>query len=112
MNNKNYNMKKKDIFVIFINLLVLSLVVYIYYTVNNLKTILSNKSKLCVLTTSPNVIFKDNIDDINFDDSKMTNENVRIRRTTPTDSIKCNSIFLHFMFIKIVFNGIVFYFFF
>lgn len=94
MNNKNYNMKKKDVFVIFINLLVLTLVVYTYYTVNNLNTVLSKTSELCVLKTSSNVIFKDNVDD-----SKMTNENVRIRRTRSTNVLKCNFIYFKILFL-------------
>jgi len=94
MHNKNYNMKKKNIFVISINLLVLFLVVYIYYTVNNLQNVLLNKSELCVLKPSSNVIFKDNIEQINFDDSKMANQNIHIRRTRSTNFMKCNFIFL------------------
>lgn len=87
-------MKKKDVFVIFINLLVLTLVVYTYYTVNNLNTVLSKTSELCVLKTSSNVIFKDNVDD-----SKMTNENVRIRRTRSTNVVKCNFIYFKILFL-------------
>lgn len=81
MNNRNYNMmNKKDILVIFINLLVLSSVVYIYYIVEPIITMLSNKS-----------LPKSNTDAVYFDGLEI-NTNLHIRHTRSISSIKCNYI--------------------
>ena len=91
MNNNNYCLKKKDIIVIFVNLLVLSLVIYIYHVVDDLKTMLSNE-RLCILKTSSKTdLNKGDIDDIYFDFSK--GKNLNIRHTRSTKSTKCNFIF-------------------
>lgn len=91
-NNNNYCLKKKDIIAIFINLLVLSLVIYIYHAVDNFKTMLLNE-RLCILKTSSNTDLNEgDIDETYFDFSKMKNFN--IRHTRSTKSTKCNSIYL------------------
>lgn len=76
MNNRNYNvMNKKDILVIFTNLLVLSSVIYIYYIVEPIMTVISNK----------------NLSKFYFDGSKI-NQNLHIRHTRSINSLKCNCI--------------------
>lgn len=88
--NKN-NMEKKDIFVIIVNLLVLFIVMYLYYIVENLKIILSTES-LCVLKTTPKTdLVKENINELNFD-STTTNNNVFVRHTRSTQSVKCKFV--------------------
>lgn len=83
MDNTKY-MKKKDVTVIFVNLLVLSIVVYIYYIVVNLKTILSNEN-LCALKTFSKI----NSDDYDINNSKMAHQYYNIRHTRSTNSVKC-----------------------
>lgn len=84
MNNTKY-MKKKDVTVIFVNLLVLSIVVYIYYIVVNLKTILLNEN-VCVLKT----FSKTDSDNYDINDSKMVYQNSNIRHIRSTNPVKCN----------------------
>lgn len=87
MNNKNY-WKKKDIIVIFINFMVLFLVLYIYYVVDELRTLLL-KEKLCVLKSSPmNSLTDDNLDEIYLDKFKSTNQ-LKSRYTRSIDSVQC-----------------------
>lgn len=95
-NIKNNSLKKKDLIVMFINLLVLLLVIYIYLIVAHLKTKLSNESNLCLLETSSNIGQpKSGKNDIYVDESKMMNHDVKyIRYTRSLDSKKCNFIFL------------------
>lgn len=95
-NIKNNSLKKKDIIVIFVNLLMLSLVIYVYFTVVHLKTKLSNESNLCLLETSSNIgQLKSSKNDIYVDESKTMNHDVKyIRYTRSLDSRKCNFIFL------------------
>jgi hypothetical protein len=89
MNNKNY-WKKKDIIVIFINFTVLFLVVYIYYVVDELRTLFS-KEKLCVLKpSSMRTLTDDNIDELYFDKFKSANQYVKSRHTRSSDSVKCD----------------------
>jgi len=91
MNSNNYYLKRKDITVIFVNLLVLSLVIYIYHVVDDLKTMLSNE-RLCILKTSSKTDLTDgDINEIYFDLSKM--KNINIRHTRSTKSTKCNFIY-------------------
>lgn len=91
MNNNNYYLKRKDIIVIFVNLLVLSLVIYIYHVVDDLKTMLSNE-RLCILKTSSKTDLTDgDINETYFDFTKM--KNLNIRHTRSAKSTKCNFIF-------------------
>lgn len=86
---------KKDIIVIFVNLLVLSIVIYAYYIVEHLNTILSNDGSLNLQKTSSSVSPSKNGKGVMFiDDPNTTNQNVNIRRIRSTDSVKCNFIFL------------------
>lgn len=81
MHIRNYiMMNKKDILVVFINLLVLSSIVYIYYIVEPIITMLSNKS----LSTS-------NTDAVYFEGSEI-NKNLHIRQSRSISSIKCNCL--------------------
>lgn len=93
---KNNSLKKKDIIVMFINLLVLLLVIYVYFIVAHLKTKFSNESNLCLLESSSNIDQpKSGKNDIYVDESKMINRDVKyIRYTRSLDSKKCNFIFL------------------
>lgn len=104
MNSNNYYLKKKDIIVIFVNLLVLSLVVYIYHVVHDLKVMLSNE-RLCILKISSETNLTDgDTDNIYFDFSKMNN--LKIRHTRSTKFTKCNFIFV-FINMVIVFIFII-----
>lgn len=93
MNNTNY-LKKKDVTVIIVNLLVLSIVVYIYYIVVNLKTLLSNEN-VCILKTCSKTEPTDYINDLYSNDSKMASQNSNIRHIRSTNSIKCNFMILY-----------------
>ncbi|XP_025421634.1 uncharacterized protein LOC112691561 isoform X2 [Sipha flava] len=96
MNNKNY-WKKKDIIVIFINFTVLFLVVYIYYVVDELRTLFS-KEKLCVLKpSSMRTLTDDNIDELYFDKFKSANQYVKSRHTRSSDSVKFQHSSLFFL---------------
>lgn len=87
MNNKSY-WKKKDIIVIFVNFTVLFLVVYIYYVVEDLRTLFS-KEKLCVLKqSSTRTLTDDNVDELYFDKFKSTNQYVKSRHARSSDSVK------------------------
>lgn len=100
---ENNNLKKKEIIVIFVNLLVLTLVVYIYYIVKNIQSILSNKNSLCVLKPSTKIDIANGkyIDEIFTEYSKLTNQNGNIRHTRSANSIKCNSILIYTFYIII-----------
>lgn len=90
--NKNNSLKKKDMIVIFVNLLVLFLVLYVFYIVENLKIVFSNES-LCVLRTSSKTdITEDYTNEINLSGYKMANQNPKIRHIRSTNSVKCNYI--------------------
>jgi len=94
MNNNSYYLKKKDIIVIFVNLLVLSLVLYIYHIVHDLKAMLSNE-RLCILKTSSETnLNEDDTDNIYFDFSKK--DNLKIRHTRSTEFTKCNFIYFFY----------------
>lgn len=83
----------------FVNLLVLTIVIYIYYIVENVKTVLSSGSSLCVLKTTSDIhLTKSNLEEVYFDSSEMKSHNVQIRQKRSSDSIKCNSIFMYFFF--------------
>ncbi|XP_008182633.2 uncharacterized protein LOC100570333 isoform X2 [Acyrthosiphon pisum] len=93
MNNNSYYLKRKDITVIFVNLLVLSLVIYIYHVVDDLKTMLSNE-RLCILKTSSKTDLTDgDINEIYFDFSKMKNLNIRHTRSTKSTKFQNMCLF-------------------
>lgn len=101
MNDKSndFCLKKKDLIVIFVNLSVLTFVMYIYYIVENLKTVLSNEN-LCIshnsmTTHSKSDLTKVNIDATHFLQSKITDQHLNVRHTRSTNSVKCNSILTH-----------------
>lgn len=101
MNNNNDYLKKKDIIVIFVNLLVLSLVLCIYHVVDDLKTMLSNE-RLCILTTSSKTdLTESDTNEIYFDFSKLKNLNTR--HTRSTKSTKCNFIFFTNIVVVLIF---------
>lgn len=87
--NINNCLKKKDIIVIFVNLMVLLIVLYMYYIVQNLKTIILN-------THVPKESTKTDISEgytNDFDNFKITNNNVNIRHTrsiNQSNNLKCN----------------------
>lgn len=90
--NKNNSLKKKDMIVILVNLLVLFLVIYIFYIVENLKIVFSNES-LCVLKTSSKTdLTEDYTDEINLSSFKIASHNPKIRHVRSTNSVKCNFI--------------------
>lgn len=93
--NKNYLMKK-DVVVIFINLMVLSIVVYAYYIVEHLKTILSDDVNLNPPKMSSSISQSKYAKSGHFtDDPNRTNQNVNVRRIRSADTVKCN--FIYFM---------------
>lgn len=107
MNTKNY-FKKKDIIVMFVNLLVLTIVIYIYYIVENVKTILSSGSSLCALKSTSDVhLTKGSLEEVYFDSSEMKGHKVQIRQIRSTDSIKCNLIFIFIFFNMITYFLII-----
>lgn len=88
-NIKNY-WKKKDVIVIFVNFTVLFLVVYIYYVVDELRTVFL-REKLCVLQpSSMSTSTDDRLDDVYLEKFKSTNQYVKSRHTRSSDSAKCN----------------------
>lgn len=90
--NKNY-FKKKDVIVMFVNLLMLFIVAaYIYFNIaETLKTILLDKNSLCEPKTSLK-IDRPYSDKRYFDYDKTTNQNTNTRRTRSTNSVKCNFV--------------------
>ncbi|CAI6345220.1 unnamed protein product [Macrosiphum euphorbiae] len=93
MNNNNYYLKRKDIIVIFVNLLVLSLVIYIYHVVDDLKTMLSNE-RLCILKTSSKTDLTDgDINETYFDFTKMKNLNIRHTRSAKSTKFQNMCLF-------------------
>lgn len=102
MNDKcnHFCLKKKDLIVIFVNLSVLTFVIYIYYIVENLKAMLSNEN-LCTnhdsLTTHPKVdLTKFNMDATHFPQYKMIDQHSNVRHIRSINSVKCNSILTQF----------------
>lgn len=94
--SNDFCLKKKDLIVIFVNLSVLTFVMYIYYTVENLKTVFSNNGNLCINHDSLTTHSKSdltNLDATHLHQSKMTDQRF-VRHTRSTNSVKCNSIIL------------------
>lgn len=94
--SKTY-MKKKDIFVIAVNILVLILVVYIYYVIEQLKKTLLSES-VCILKPSSNIDLNSESIAV-FDDSMLTSQNVVIRHSRSTQSKKCKFIYILYIYI-------------
>lgn len=89
MNSKNC----LNVIVIFVNLLVLYVFISLYYTIENLKTVLSNENVPKESSKTDEGYTN------NFDDFKITNQNVNIRHTRSTNPVKCN--FVHFYTFKL-----------
>lgn len=94
--SNNFCFKKKDLIVILVNLSVLTFVMYIYYTVENFKTVLSNEN-LCINHNSLTTHSKSDLTKFKMKDQP----NLNVRHTRSTNSVKCNSILTHFLWLKI-----------